>query len=167
MNRSMLSKKISDVKFSTSGRYMISRDYLWVKIWDLHMETRPIETYTVHDDFHSKFCSLYKNDKDLSDSFECCWYGNDTAIMTGSCNNFCMFDRNSRKEVNFKTGIIMKPQKKDEIYTDCLDPNKKILNTAWLPTENIIAIAEYFKLFLLQDKFHRKIILLFMKQLLH
>ena len=48
MNRSMLSKKISDVKFSNSGRYMISRDYLSVKVWDLHMETRPIETYTVN-----------------------------------------------------------------------------------------------------------------------
>jgi len=38
---------ISDVKFSNSGRYMISRDYLSVKVWDLHMETKPIETYTV------------------------------------------------------------------------------------------------------------------------
>jgi len=38
---------ISDVKFSNSGRYMISRDYLSIKVWDLHMETKPIETYTV------------------------------------------------------------------------------------------------------------------------
>lgn len=38
---------ISDVKFSNSGRYMISRDYLSVKVWDLHMETKPIETYPV------------------------------------------------------------------------------------------------------------------------
>lgn len=39
---------ISDVKFSNSGRYMISRDYLSVKVWDLHMETKPIETYAVN-----------------------------------------------------------------------------------------------------------------------
>lgn len=26
---------------------MISRDYLSVKVWDLHMETKPIETYPV------------------------------------------------------------------------------------------------------------------------
>lgn len=38
---------ISDVKISNSGRYMISRDYLSVKVWDLHMETKPIETYPV------------------------------------------------------------------------------------------------------------------------
>ena len=38
---------ISDVKLSSSGRYMISRDYLSVKVWDLHMETKPIESYPV------------------------------------------------------------------------------------------------------------------------
>ena len=38
---------ISDVKFSHSGRYIASRDYLTVKIWDLHMESRPVETYAV------------------------------------------------------------------------------------------------------------------------
>ena len=52
-NRSFFSEiisSISDVKFSNSGRYMISRDYLSVKVWDLHMETKPIETYTVNID---------------------------------------------------------------------------------------------------------------------
>ena len=49
-NRSFFSEiisSISDVKFSNSGRYMISRDYLSVKVWDLHMESKLIETYTV------------------------------------------------------------------------------------------------------------------------
>lgn len=38
---------ISDVKFSHSGRYMMTRDYLSIKIWDVNMETRPVETYQV------------------------------------------------------------------------------------------------------------------------
>jgi serine/threonine-protein phosphatase 2A regulatory subunit B len=38
---------ISDVKMSNSGRYMMSRDYLSIKVWDLHMETKPVETYSV------------------------------------------------------------------------------------------------------------------------
>ena len=49
-NRSFFSEiisSISDVKLSNSGRYMISRDYLSVKVWDLHMETKPIESYPV------------------------------------------------------------------------------------------------------------------------
>uniref|UniRef100_A0A8B9Q7H3 Serine/threonine-protein phosphatase 2A 55 kDa regulatory subunit B n=1 Tax=Apteryx owenii TaxID=8824 RepID=A0A8B9Q7H3_APTOW len=47
-NRSFFSEiisSISDVKFSHSGRYMMTRDYLSVKIWDLNMENRPVETY--------------------------------------------------------------------------------------------------------------------------
>ena len=49
-NRSFFSEiisSISDVKFSPSGRYMMTRDYLSVKIWDLNMENRPVETYQV------------------------------------------------------------------------------------------------------------------------
>lgn len=38
---------ISDVKFSHSGRYLMTRDYLSVKIWDVNMEGRPLETYQV------------------------------------------------------------------------------------------------------------------------
>ena len=120
-NRSFFSEiisSISDVKFSNSGRYMISRDYLSVKVWDLHMETKPIETYTVHEYLRSKLCSLYENDC-IFDKFECCWNGNDTAIMTGSYNNFFrMFDRSSRKEVTYeaskeiaKPKTILKPRK--------------------------------------------------------
>lgn len=55
-NRSFFSEiisSISDVKLSNSGRYMISRDYLSVKVWDLHMETKPIECYHVSFFFHS------------------------------------------------------------------------------------------------------------------
>lgn len=50
LNRSFFSEiisSISDVKLSNSGRYMISRDYLTIKVWDLHMETKPIEVYPV------------------------------------------------------------------------------------------------------------------------
>ena len=38
---------VSDVKFSHSGRYMMTRDYLSVKVWDLNMESRPVETHQV------------------------------------------------------------------------------------------------------------------------
>ncbi|XP_034631790.1 serine/threonine-protein phosphatase 2A 55 kDa regulatory subunit B delta isoform isoform X2 [Trachemys scripta elegans] len=42
---------ISDVKFSHSGRYMMTRDYLSVKVWDLNMENRPVETYQCYHDW--------------------------------------------------------------------------------------------------------------------
>lgn len=38
---------VSDVKFSHSGRYLLTRDYLTAKVWDLNMESKPLETYQV------------------------------------------------------------------------------------------------------------------------
>lgn len=38
---------VSDVKFSHSGRYLLTRDYLTAKVWDLNMENKPVETYQV------------------------------------------------------------------------------------------------------------------------
>jgi len=132
------------------------------------METKPIESYPVHEYLRSKLCSLYENDC-IFDKFECCWNGNDSAIMTGSYNNFFrMFDRTTKRDAILeasrdiaKPKTILKPRKvctggkrkKDEISVDCLDFNKKILHTAWHPTENIIAVAATNNLFLFQDKF--------------
>jgi serine/threonine-protein phosphatase 2A regulatory subunit B len=169
-NRSFFSEiisSISDVKFSYSGRYIDSRDYLANKEGDLHLESRPIESYPVHEYLRSKLCSLYENDC-IFDKFECCWNGTDTAIMTGSYNNFFrMFDRNLKKDYTLeasrevaKPKTVLKPRKvgmggkrkKDEIGVDCLDFSKKILHTAWHPKENIIAVAATNNLFLFQDK---------------
>nr|XP_023415596.1 serine/threonine-protein phosphatase 2A 55 kDa regulatory subunit B delta isoform isoform X3 [Loxodonta africana] len=158
---------ISDVNFSHSGRYMMTRDYLSVKVWDLNMENRPVETYQVHEYLRSKLCSLYENDC-IFDKFECCWNGSDSAIMTGSYNNFFrMFDRNTRRDItleasreNSKPRAVLKPRKvctggkrkKDEISVDSLDFNKKILHTAWHPVENVIAVAATNNLYIFQDK---------------
>ncbi|XP_017749328.1 PREDICTED: serine/threonine-protein phosphatase 2A 55 kDa regulatory subunit B delta isoform isoform X2 [Rhinopithecus bieti] len=158
---------ISDVKFSHSGRYMMTRDYLSVKVWDLNMESRPVETHQVHEYLRSKLCSLYENDC-IFDKFECCWNGSDSAIMTGSYNNFFrMFDRDTRRDVTLeasressKPRASLKPRKvctggkrkKDEISVDSLDFNKKILHTAWHPADNVIAVAATNNLYIFQDK---------------
>jgi serine/threonine-protein phosphatase 2A regulatory subunit B len=158
---------INDVKFSNSGRYMMSRDYLRIKVWDLNMENRPIETFDVHEHLRSKLCSLYENDC-IFDKFECCWSGNDQGIMTGSYNNFFrMFDRQSKRDWTFeackevaKHKTVLKPKKvssgtrrkKEEINVDSLDYAKKILHTAWHPSENIIAVAATNNLYMFQDK---------------
>ncbi|KAJ3587592.1 hypothetical protein NHX12_011189 [Muraenolepis orangiensis] len=143
---------ISDVKFSHSGRYLMTRDYLTVK---------------VHDYLRGKLCSLYENDC-IFDKFECVWNGSDSVIMTGSYNNFFrMFDRNTKRDVtleasreNSKPRAILKPRKvcvggkrrKDEISVDSLDFSKKILHTTWHPQENIIAVAATNNLYIFQDK---------------
>ena len=79
--------------------------------------------FQVHEYLRSKLCSLYENDC-IFDKFECCWNGNDTAIMTGSYNNFFrMFDRNLKKEVTYeasreiaKPKTLLKPRKVSAKY---------------------------------------------------
>lgn len=64
-NRSFFSEiisSISDVKLSNSGRYMISRDYLSVKVWDLQMETKPIECYPVSPRYPKESGDLFLQD---------------------------------------------------------------------------------------------------------
>uniref|UniRef100_A0A1I8BN34 Serine/threonine-protein phosphatase 2A 55 kDa regulatory subunit B n=1 Tax=Meloidogyne hapla TaxID=6305 RepID=A0A1I8BN34_MELHA len=101
---------ISDVKFSRSGRYLLTRDYLTVNVWDLNMETRPVETYHVHDCLRSKLCTLYENDS-IFDKFECCWSGDDRHVITGSYNNhFRTFKRNSHVESTYEASLeLCKP----------------------------------------------------------
>jgi len=79
-----------------------------------------------------------------------------------------MFDRSTKRDVTLEASreiarpkTILKAKKictgskrkKDEVSVDSLDFNKKILHTAWHPTENIIAVAATNNLFIFQDKF--------------
>ncbi|XP_053201931.1 serine/threonine-protein phosphatase 2A 55 kDa regulatory subunit B beta isoform-like [Panonychus citri] len=169
-NRSFFSEiisSISGIRFCSNGRYLISRDYLSVKVWDLNMDSKPVESYLVHEYLRSKLCSLYENDY-IFDKFECCFNGTDQFLMTGSYNNFFkIFDRHSKREVMLeaskeiaKPRTVLKPRKvytggkkkKDEISVESLDYTRKILHTAWHPNENIIAVAATNNLFIFKDR---------------
>ena len=84
---------ISDVKFSRDGRYILSRDYLTLKIWDVNMENKPVKTIQIHEHIRSKLCDLYENDC-IFDKFEALWGPDNKKVLTGSYNNyFHIFDR--------------------------------------------------------------------------
>ncbi|MCJ8733808.1 hypothetical protein PDJAM_G00227860 [Pangasius djambal] len=164
---SEITSSVSDVKFSHSGRYLLTRDYLTAKVWDLNMENKPVEIYQVQDYLRSKLCALYESDC-IFDKFECAWNGTDSVIMTGAYNNFFrMFDRASRRDVTLeasrevcKRRAVLRPRRvcvgkkrrENDISVDSLDFRKKILHTAWHPTDNIIAIAASNNLFIFQDR---------------
>ncbi len=77
---------ISDVKFSHDGRYILSRDYLSLKIWDINMESKPIKTIPIHDHLRGKLCDLYENDC-IFDKFECVWGGDDKYVISPKFNS--------------------------------------------------------------------------------
>lgn len=45
---------ISDISFSRDGRYILSRDYMSLKLWDLAMEARPVVTLAVHEELRPR-----------------------------------------------------------------------------------------------------------------
>ncbi|CAG8564042.1 1875_t:CDS:2 [Paraglomus occultum] len=165
-NRSFFSEiisSISDVKFSKDGRYILSRDYLTLKIWDINMDNRPLKTINIHDHLRNKLCDLYENDC-IFDKFECTFSGDGQNVLTGSYNNyFYIYDREGLSDISlqadkiaFKTkrGSVKhrmlrgKNVKKEEINVDTIDFNKKILHASWHPNENSIAIAATNNLFI-------------------
>eukprot|EP00899_Mesostigma_viride_P021420 jgi/Mesvir1/2927/Mv13994-RA.1 len=77
---------ISDIKFCPSGRYLVSRDYMTLKLWDLNMENAPVAVFKVHEQLRSKLCDLYENDS-IFDKFECCINGRGDHVATGSYSN--------------------------------------------------------------------------------
>ena len=74
------------MRFSHDGRYILSRDYLTVKIWDVNMERQPIKTIPIHEHLRPRLCDTYENDS-IFDKFEVVFSGDAKNVMTGSYNN--------------------------------------------------------------------------------
>ncbi|ELU43424.1 protein phosphatase 2A regulatory B subunit [Rhizoctonia solani AG-1 IA] len=163
-NRSFFSEiisSISDVKFSRDGRYILSRDYLSLKIWDMNMDRRPVKTINIHDHLRGKLCDLYENDC-IFDKFECSFSGDGSQVMTGSYHNyFRIYDVDGNNDVllqadksAFRANRIggartpVRGPGRQGMNVETIDFNKKILHGSWHPRENTIAIAATNNLFL-------------------
>lgn len=90
---------ISDVRFSHDGRYILSRDYLTVKIWDVNMERTPVKTIPIHEHLRPRLCDTYENDS-IFDKFEVVFSGDAKNVMTGSYNNnFMIYPSDPEREM--------------------------------------------------------------------
>lgn len=98
---------ISDVHFSNDGRYIVSRDYLTVKIWDVNMERQPVKTIPIHEHLRPRLCDTYENDS-IFDKFEVSFSGDAKNVMTGSYNNtFMIYPTDPDKE----TEVVLQADK--------------------------------------------------------
>eukprot|EP00163_Fabomonas_tropica_P007427 TRINITY_DN1713_c2_g1_i4.p1 TRINITY_DN1713_c2_g1~~TRINITY_DN1713_c2_g1_i4.p1 ORF type:complete len:450 (-),score=113.87 TRINITY_DN1713_c2_g1_i4:365-1714(-) len=147
---------ISDVKFSRDGRYIVSRDYLTLKIWDVNMEAKPVKSIQIQEYLRPKLCDLYESDC-IFDKFETCFSNDGNYVLTGGYHNyFHVFDRSGRNDAAIEASKVM-PKKKTKTKTfgrskksaggmmdvslDQVNFDKKVLHLAWHPTQNILAVA--------------------------
>ncbi|XP_076936024.1 serine/threonine protein phosphatase 2A 55 kDa regulatory subunit B beta isoform-like, partial [Bidens hawaiensis] len=161
---------VSDIKFGKDGRYLLSRDYMTLKLWDINMDSGPVSTFQVHEYLRPKLCHLYENDS-IFDKFECCLSGDVQRVATGSYSNlFRVFgchpgtteattleaSRNPmRKQVQTPSRLsrslssITRAVRLGgggdspgvDANVNLFDSTTKLLHFAWHPTENSIACA--------------------------
>lgn len=147
MNKSFFSdvtSSISDIKFMKDGRYVVARDYMHLKIWDINMNGGPVVTYNVHEHLQSKLYELYENDN-IFDKFECSLSGNGLHLLTGSySNNFMIYDLAS-SSVKYLQAINPRDRRKKRSTllptTQDINFSEKVTHVAWHPTNNLVAIA--------------------------
>eukprot|EP01106_Pelomyxa_sp_JSP_P001995 TRINITY_DN1300_c0_g1_i1.p1 TRINITY_DN1300_c0_g1~~TRINITY_DN1300_c0_g1_i1.p1 ORF type:complete len:342 (+),score=108.33 TRINITY_DN1300_c0_g1_i1:196-1221(+) len=166
---------ISDAKFSKCGRYIATRDFMSLKLWDVNMERQPVKCVRVHDYLKPKLCDLYETDC-IFDKFECALNGDTTQMMTGSYNRFFRsYEVHGREEVLLHANRVQPartppsraPMRRKEegdvggggsgggggapppnINPDTLDYTKKVLHLAFHPTLNLMAITAHNNLFI-------------------
>lgn len=141
---SEVTSSISDVKYSSSGRFVIARDYLHIKIWDTHMDSEPVKIYNVHDHLRPKLYELYENDN-IFDKFEIAKSSNDLHFLTGSySNNFMIFDVGT-SQVKYMQATNPRDRKKKKATTlptvDDINFHEKVSHVAWHPNNDLVAIA--------------------------
>ncbi|KAK1362838.1 Serine/threonine-protein phosphatase 2A 55 kDa regulatory subunit B [Heracleum sosnowskyi] len=160
---------ISDIKFGKDGRYLLSRDYMTLKLWDINMDSGPVSTFQVHEYLRPKLCDLYENDS-IFDKFECCLSGDGQRVATGSYSNlFRVFgsiagsteattleasknpmrrqvqtpSRPTRSLSSSLTRVVRRGAESPGIDANgnSFDFTTKLLHLAWHPSENSIACA--------------------------
>jgi serine/threonine-protein phosphatase 2A regulatory subunit B len=138
---------ISDIKFTNDGNYIVARDYLSLKIWDVKMENRPVKTIQIHEHLRPKLCDLYENDS-IFDKFECVVSPDGKYFATGSYHNYLhIFDRTGKNDalieaVNPSQGRKLNGTKPKPVTDPAnIDFSRKIMNLAWHPEQSVLAVC--------------------------
>ncbi|KAL3628857.1 hypothetical protein CASFOL_027903 [Castilleja foliolosa] len=168
---------ITDMKFAYDGRHILSRDYMNLKLWDMHMDASPVATYKIHDNLRPKLCDLYNSDA-IFDKFECCIAKGRLSFATGSYSNHLRVFNYGSGNDGVTVEANQNPNRKPEVQTTSrarrsslsnlargfyrpgpnnhdatsneysYDFNSKLLHMAWHPTTNMIACAAGNSLFM-------------------
>ncbi|GAM19774.1 hypothetical protein SAMD00019534_029490 [Acytostelium subglobosum LB1] len=81
---------ILDLKFSSDGRYFVTRNLESLSIWDINVEDKPLATYNLYNQEYllAKLYDVYESSS-FVDRFPCTFI-NSSEVITGSYDNKCL-----------------------------------------------------------------------------
>uniref|UniRef100_A0A7S0ZFF0 Serine/threonine-protein phosphatase 2A 55 kDa regulatory subunit B n=1 Tax=Timspurckia oligopyrenoides TaxID=708627 RepID=A0A7S0ZFF0_9RHOD len=148
---------ISDIKFSPDGRYILTRDYMTLRLWDVNMERTPVLVIPVHEHLRARLSDLYENDC-IFDKFQCDFSYDGGSIVTGSYN--ALFQTYSshngaasalEASVDFVSGTSGRRHLSAEALAasliagasaqELVDPTRRVMQVHTSPKNNIAAVA--------------------------
>mmetsp|Transcript_52400 Transcript_52400/g.60192 ORF Transcript_52400/g.60192 Transcript_52400/m.60192 type:complete len:433 (+) Transcript_52400:77-1375(+) len=137
---------ICDATFSRNGKYVFSRDFCTMKVWDLANTSKPVSVISLYDPIKTKLCDLYENEC-IFDKFSISSGPDSNQVVTGMFNsNFHIIDVkrdiNTQFELSFTKKTISKviPKKCTDVLNN-YDYTRKTLKTTFNPKENTVAVA--------------------------
>lgn len=168
---------IGDAQFSNSGKYIATRDFMTVKIWDTRMDSASLLSIPVHDFLRPHLTTLFENDL-IFDKFSVSWNHNDSRICSGSYNDlFCIGEPIISEKPRMKSSLfevtdyqdtkhhVLKPKRivlgqgddkrtkaTDDIKIDDMELSRRVLFSQWHPKENVVAAATLSEVSLFHEK---------------
>jgi len=149
---------ISDMKYTNDGRYILTRDFMSLRLWDLAMERQPVKTVKIHSRYEHCLGEFYDNDS-IFDKFECAINHDGTQMVTGSyTRRFGIYDVNSSEYADMTASRVQPPRshkshikKNPELETqddyEEVDYAHKVMHVALHPKQNILAVTSLNNLF--------------------
>lgn len=94
---------VSDAKFSKGGKFVISRDYMTIRIWDVAMPSQPVETIYVHECLRDSLIDL-KDANYIYDGFKLGLSAKGNVVTGSYGNHFHVLDFAAKKDTFIKAG---------------------------------------------------------------
>ncbi|KAA8499141.1 Serine/threonine protein phosphatase 2A 55 kDa regulatory subunit B beta isoform [Porphyridium purpureum] len=148
---------ISDIKFSPDGRYILTRDYMTLRLWDVNMERQPVLVIPVHEHLRARLSDLYENDC-IFDKFQSDFSHDGGSIITGSYNALIQTYSTQtgagtalEASVDYVSGTSGRKNLSAEALTanliagasasELVDPTRRVMQVHTSPKSHIAAVA--------------------------
>ncbi len=148
---------ISDIKFSPCGRYILTRDYMQMRLWDVNMESQPIVVVPVQEQLRPHLSEMYENDC-IFDKFRCAFSHDGGSLLTGgyrslfqSFSSYTGVGAAVEATVDFVSGLsgrghlysdgVTQNAPPSTMLEDFTDLSRKIMHLDAATSENVAAVA--------------------------